>query len=352
MKKFLVLLLVGVMLLSLACCTETPSDPTSDVLTDTSTDSSASTSSEEEVEVDPVPNLVIANDQLQERVVIYDLDQYQTGDTLDDLEYWSAKTTHAAGVKYRTNTVFGDVIIVAGTRSQIIKYPSKEEVWGTGNSGNNPHSIEILPSGNIVIASSTGGTVRLFRTAALLEGGKSKANTFKDYKLKGAHGVLWDPEYEVLWAVGDDQLVAYSISGSGADEELVLMSGMGCPVSGGHDLSADYSDTRYLYLTGSDVYRFDKETDTLTTSFPQSSKLQDKSVKGFSNNPNGNFFKVIATGGKGTSWENFYKESWLTDTILYYERRVNHGTPFLKEIKLTSKKSAFYKTRAFCGEYQ
>lgn len=351
MKKFLVLLLVGVMLLSLACCTETPSDPTSDVPSDTSTDSSQNTSSNE-VEADPVPNLVIANDQLQERVVIYDLDQYQPGDTLDDLEYWSKKTTHAAGVKYRTNTVFGDVIIVAGTRSQIIKYPSGDEVWGTGNSGDNPHSIEILPSGNIVIASSTGGTVRLFRTAALLEGGKSKANTYKDYKLKGAHGVLWDPEYGVLWAVGDDQLVAYSISGSGADEELVPMSDMGCRVSGGHDLSADYTDTRYLYLTGSDVYRFDKETDTLTTTFPQSSKLQGKSVKGFSNNPNGNFFKVIATGGKGTSWEKFWKESWLTDTILYYERRVNHGTPFLKEIKLTSKKSAFYKTRAFYGEYQ
>ena len=86
MKKFLVLLLVGVMLFSLACCTEAPSDPTSDVPSDTSTDSSQNTSSNE-VEADPVPNLVIANDQLQERGVIYDLDQYQPGDTLDDLEY-------------------------------------------------------------------------------------------------------------------------------------------------------------------------------------------------------------------------------------------------------------------------
>jgi len=91
-----------------------------------------------------------------------------------------------------------------------------------------------------------------------------------DYELNGAHGVLWDPEYEVLWGLGGYELVAYAVSGSGTKEKISKISDMGTSIKNlgyGHDLQPDYTDTRYLYFTAGNVYRFDKETNK-AGSFP------------------------------------------------------------------------------------
>jgi hypothetical protein len=58
-----------------------------------------------------LPNKVIALDQRYQKAVIYNLNNYSAGKTLDDLEESSFTVGHAAGIKYRENTVFGNVII-------------------------------------------------------------------------------------------------------------------------------------------------------------------------------------------------------------------------------------------------
>ncbi|MBO5221213.1 MAG: hypothetical protein J6C26_02755 [Clostridia bacterium] len=366
MKKIFALLLCLSMVFALVACgggEETltdGSDASVDASTETSTDTSSNTSTNTngswgDLPEDTVPNLVIANDQIKERAVIYDLDAYEEGDTLDDLEVWSVPTGHAAGVKYREDTVFGDVVIVAGSQtSAIYKYPSKEVVWSTSNPGNNPHSIEILPSGNIVIANSTGNCLRVFSASAILDGNKGVAQKFTDYTLKGAHGVLWDPEYEVLWALGGYELAAYAISGTGTGEKLSKVGGMGCDISKlgyGHDLQPDYTDTRYLYFTAGNAYRFDKE-ENKAGSFPQASTMQQKEIKGFSNNPNGNVFTTGPLGGAGKFFANSSKESWLTDTIYFFTKKVVKDRVVVTKNEFVSESSAFYKVRAFYGQYQ
>ena len=47
------------------------------------------------------PMLVIWNDQMTERMVVYDLSAFEEGDVLEDVEVWSVPSGHAAGVKYR-----------------------------------------------------------------------------------------------------------------------------------------------------------------------------------------------------------------------------------------------------------
>lgn len=298
-------------------------------------------------------NMVMANDQLSKRLVIYDIDAYEEGDSLDDLEVWAVDTGHAAGLKYREDTVFGDVIIVAGSTSAIYSFPSGRKLWRTNSPGKNPHSVELLPSGNLVIASSTGGTVRLFYTSYILDRSWSKAEKYVDYTLEGAHGVLWDPEYRVLWALGNYELKAYRLQGEGHEETLVEDTDMTVKLPEGkywgHDLSPDYTDTRYLYITvGSCVMRVDKEEGVLIEDFQNHEILGGTNIKGFSNNPDGSFFIAGEAGGEGCSWQDWGNASWCTDSIYFcYD---NGGS--LEKLKLTSTESAFYKVRSFCGRYQ
>ena len=369
MKKIFAMILCLAMVFALVACGEgTPVDTASgtgsesgssdtsansgDGATDSDTDSSSTKSEWGNLPEDTVPNLVIANDQIKERAVVYDLDLYEEGDVLEDLEVWSVDTGHAAGVKYREDTVYGDVVIVAGSVSAIYKYPSKEVVWSTSNPGNNTHSIEILPSGNIVLANSTGNSLRMFYASAVLEDGPSQR--FVDYELKGAHGVLWDPEYDVLWALGGYELVAYSVSGSGTNEKLSKISGMGCDISDlgyGHDLQPDFTDTRYLFFTAGNVYRFDKETNK-AGGFPHSASMQLPEIKGFSNNPNDKYFSTGPLGGAGKFFADSWKEEWLTDTIIFYTKKAMRGKITIVTTAIYAESSAFYKVRSFYGKYQ
>ena len=96
------------------------------------------------------------------------------------------------------------------------------------------------------------------------------------------------------------------------------------------------------------VLKVDKLEHKLIANFFYSSLMTARNVKGFSNNPGGNFFITGELGGAGRSWDNASFESWCTDTIYFC---VFDGKTYTK-VKLTSSNSAFYKARAFCGAYQ
>lgn len=303
------------------------------------------------------PNKVMACDQRNGRIVIYDLDKYTQTKSLDSMEVRSFNVGHTGDVKYRTGTVFGDILLVTGDKSSantgMYNFSTGKSIWTTGSPGSNPHAIEILPSGNIVIASSTDGKVRLFKTAALITNDKTTANQYTDYTLEDAHGVLWDPTYRVLWALGRYELKAYTISGRGTGEKLVEMTSMSIALPegyrGGHDLSPDYTNTRYLYITvGEFALKIDKDEHKIITNFDHSNIMSAKNIKGFSNNPAGNFFITGELGGTGCVWDSDWYESWCTNTI--YFCRYSNNT--YEKIKLTSSKSAIYKARALCGTYQ
>ena len=368
MKRRAFSLLFALLMLFTAGCTPTEDNtdpaPTSGTQTDVqNTDSVSDTETDEKEEypLNKVKDLVIACDQRNTRLVIYDLSDMNEGDPLDDVEEWSVDlkghggATNLSGVKYREDTVFGDVIIAvaSGGFAGIIKYPSKEVIWETKSCGSNPHSIEILPNGNLVCASSNGNTLRIYHTSALLKGDKATADTYLQYNLYGAHGVLWDPTEEVLWALGDKELRAYGLVGEASEQKLTVLGGMGLPLPathpGGHDLSADFSDKNYLYVTtNKGVLRFNKEENAFATDYPFASVISTVCT-GFGNNLNGNFAISSRNGGKGTPWENASYASWCTDTI-QFARRTGEATMVKETYKAAD--SAFYKVRIFYGQYQ
>ena len=363
MKRIFAMLLCLCMVLALAACGGNGEGAqsggevkTEAAKTEASSDAASSDSGSGEGSAqskEQVPNKVMAIDQHNQKIIVYDLDKISAGDSLDLAEEWSVDA-QGAGLKYREDTVFGDVILLAGTPARMYSYPEGEILWSTNAPGTNPHSIEILPSGNIVIANSTGGTVRFFNTSALLDGDTAGAGKWHEYTLPGAHGVLWDPEYDVLWALGDDDLVAYTVSGTGTSQKLIKVNGMGAKLpekkNGGHDLAADLTDTRYLYLsTNAAVFRFDKEENELIERFDQYGKLSTTSVKGFGNNQNGNFFYCFPNHGPGTAWENEERADWCTDTIYFCYWKTEN---FMYKQAYVSDTAAFYKCRVFYGQYQ
>ncbi len=372
MKKALSLLILCVIMFSLCSCgTEgvpspgTQTNPGSVENTDATPDSSEKKDPAVTVEKNKMPtemtNMFLVCEQTRDQVVVYDMESYN-GENLEDNVVWSFRPTgnegktanSMSGAKFRTGTVFGDVVLMcaSGGYASMVTYPEKKVIWQVAKSGTNPHSIEILPDGNLVVASSTGATVRLYHTAELLQDPDAAVSTGVDYELKGAHGVLWDPKYQCLWAVGDDELVAYTLSGTGKSLQLVLdeTRGRKLPAGGGHDLSADFSDPDHLWVTvNSKVLHFNKAQNAFEKDFENSVFLSRPAVKGFGNNLNGHFFYCYPNGGPGRAWNKKSIAEWCTDTISY---AYYNESGQMRWTACVSKKYAYYKVVSFYGEYQ
>ena len=299
-------------------------------------------------------NFIIGNDQMTERMVVYDLNRISPEDALEKAEVFAFPSGHAAGMKFRENTVFGDVLLVAGGRGYMVSYPSGEILWSTDQTGNNTHSVEILPNGNLVFANSTGNDIRLFYTSALLHGDTEKAATYVSVPFGCTHGVLYDPVYECLWVIGEWELAAYRIVGEGTEQTVEPIEGKRYSLApyrnAGHDLAPDLMDSRYLYCTPAHgVLRFDKQTGLFDSSFASETLLQSYSYKSFTQAADGSYvYTTPYCEGRKNMFEGWRKGSWCTDFIGVL-RILPDGS--CSESRYFAESSAFYKSRAFCGRY-
>lgn len=143
----------------------------------------------------------------------------------------------------------------------VVSYPDKQKRWfvDAGRAAN-VHGIEILPNGNVVAAASTGAWVRVYTAS---QGATS--SHYAQFDMPDAHNVLWDPQRQVVWAVGGAQLVQLKVEGTDAAPTLRLIQTTPLPTLGGHDLSPAYGTTDQLYVTTEkQVYRFRKSSNTFT----------------------------------------------------------------------------------------
>lgn len=342
MKKLVLLLLGFGFLFSLAACTS--EEPSTDSNTDTDSDTGSTSS---RTEVYDGPELVIACDQKNERAVIYDLRQSE----LDGNELWEfaprrGSCVNISGVKYRNNAVLGEVVVLcaSGGYAGIVTYPGKEVLWQTDSAGNNPHSVELLPNGNLAVASSSGSTVRLYASSQT----GADASRYIEVELYGAHGVLWDPTLEVLWALGNYDLIAYRVGGTDAKptltEDTVLSTRL--PTMWGHDLAPVYGDSDRLWVTtDSHVYQFVKSTGAFERNYAGNRRISKSSVKGVGNFPESGAVALVAPDGT-------YRE-WNTSVIQYVRiQQSENGTVQTETETRTTKQSAYYKVRVFCSDYQ
>ncbi|MGX9919417.1 DUF6528 family protein [Streptomyces sp. NPDC002248] len=203
----------------------------------------------------------------------------------------------------------------------LVEYPSGDRRWaarvtdGGKPDDLNPHSLEILPSGNIAVACSASGEVRLYAAS------QSPTSTdFTTVPLPGAHGVQWHAASGLLWALGDTELVAFRPTGAPGQERLTREKGTRIRVDlagtpSGHDLYAVSGQPDLMWVsTGSSVFQYSLSADAFQTfSGASSCAAQPGGVKSISN---------VGLSVAMTAPDGNLDKSWWTKSV-----RVEGGDP-------------------------
>lgn len=278
--------------------------------------------------------LVALTNQGNSHLEVYDISD---GKLDDSSLVWSYKLPYynIAGTKFRHSEQHGDVALAVCGNGYgcMISYPEGKLLWRTEAAANNPHSIELMPNGVIAIASSTGGEVRFFTTDKNLSRTASAS-----VKLEDAHGVLWDDEKQVLWAVGRTVLTAYRVTLE--DGKVTVTEGTPLratiPSDHAHDLAPVYGNKNELWITtGSHVYRFDKTKKTFSTAYAGHESLDRGAIKGVGNFEDGSLVYIFPDGAF---------KSWTSQSAIF----LRGG----EKLTLSSASGHFYKIRVWDTRYQ
>ena len=282
--------------------------------------------------------LVALTNQGKSQLEVYDISK---GKLDDSSRVWSYKMPiyNIAGTKRRYSAKYGDVALAVCGRSYgcMISYPEGKLLWHTWAAANNPHSIELMPNGVIAIASSYGGRVRFFNPNR-----KTLRGYAASVPLEDAHGVLWDDDRQVLWAIGRNVLTAYHVEltekgGVAVTEDHDLRTTI--PSNNAHDLVPVYGNKDEIWITTSPhVYRFNKVTGTFSTDYEGKESLDKGSIKGVGNFDDGSIVFIYPDG-------KF--KSWTSQTACFL-----NAADGMKQEVLRSADGHFYKIRIWDTRYQ
>lgn len=282
------------------------------------------------------PYLVALTNQGNSHLEVYDISD---GKLDDSSLVWSCKMPYynIAGTKFRHSEEHGDVALAVCGNGYgcMVSYPEGKLIWSTEAAANNPHSIELMPNGVIAIASSTGGEVRFFTTDK-----KTSRTASATVALEDAHGVLWDDEKQILWAIARTVLTAYRVTLDGGKVTVTEQTNLRAtiPSDYAHDLAPVYGSPNELWITtGSHVYRFNKISKTFTTDYEGHEVLDRSGIKGIGNFDDGSIVYIYPDGA--------YK-SWTSKSAFF----LKNGTAASET--LTSADGHFYKIRVWDTRYQ
>ncbi|GAA0597288.1 DUF6528 family protein [Streptomyces crystallinus] len=162
----------------------------------------------------------------------------------------------------------------------------------------NPHTVELLPDGNIAVAASTGGFVRVYTASQGVRSG-----VHASFTLPGAHGLLWDKGSGLLWALGERLLVGLAVEGGAASPRLTAARTVTLPEPGGHDLARALGAESQLWLSTSvHVRRYAVGTGAFVP-YPDQAAVDRASVKSVSQNPvTGQLLTVSPEPGSPCPW--------------------------------------------------
>jgi hypothetical protein len=295
---------------------------------------------------------VVAGDQASNQLIAFDpaVADWNSSSAVK----WSWKPTSTRGFSSAEISGMGNVsdfklrdtdagqrFVVAASAGlvAIADYPSGNRIWGKVLSGN-LHSAELLPDGNIAVAASTGGWVRVYNSSQ-----GSSASGYAQYNLTAAHATLWDPSIMRLWVIGQDPataqniLTALRVGGTAASPTLVEDTSRRAflPSSGGHDVSPYNHDPGKLWVsTAGGVYLYDKTTKTFTV--PASGNRT--SVKSIGNQPSGQLVETKPDTTKSPAGACSV-DTWCTDTVDFY-------SPDMTRRRIGAQ---FYKARVWSPYY-
>ena len=363
--------------------TETASDPVSETKTDSGTDtktdtstnsgSSGGTQNSDAVLYDPtIEHKFIATDITNHSIVVFDLNlcegdfQLLKEDDVAVIWEWDADEDPnctgnvGAGIdsaKYRYSEYYKRDVIIACSSSGwagVIDYEAKSLLWEY-QVGNGPHSIEMLPNGDVVVACSSDPGALAY---VPLSAGATRPVSSIDSLY--CHGVSWDPENEWLWVLEDDGVYAATIKNMGTMEGKIqrvngLKFAFANGETGGHAFSPVGGEPgKYWASSGKYLWQFDSVEETLTRSYARSSTLTAKTnIKGIASFADGTVVQTVSQmGGKGATTYD-----WSCDGFRIITREMSTGkVPTPKDVvtivQFENSHREFYKVQPFTKEYQ
>ncbi|WP_299530196.1 DUF6528 family protein [Ulvibacterium sp.] len=138
----------------------------------------------------------------------------------------------------------------------------------------NAHSVELLPNNRVAVALSTakgGNSVEIYDIS------RSGIPIFWD-SLYSGHGLVWNPKRERLYALGYDEIRAYSLQDWTSDlPKLRMERCWKLPETGGHDLFAPNWD-QLLVSSSKKVWKFTISPGSFSPFDPIANEEKVKSV--------------------------------------------------------------------------
>lgn len=204
------------------------------------------------------PVRVMATEQRDVRVVML---KPQTAPDVDSEVVWEWRPSEDPGIPASARSAFdnldecksrdgGRTILVTASGGAFAELDTaSRSVRAFGIVGGNPHSVERLPDGRYVVASSDGNRL----TVVDLNGHPLEPDLQKQvrYPLEFAHGVEWDAEGNCLWAIGMKEIekLAYD-PGTMKLKKLAGYRLADVGMSIGHDLVLESAPGGKLRFTG------------------------------------------------------------------------------------------------------
>lgn len=234
------------------------------------------------------------------------------------------------GRKMLVTASMGGVAIVEIPSGKTLLYKSvtaPSETWRDAN----PHSAEMLPDGNIAVASSFG------KRNLILLGVPEKFSSPEDIRefpmeFLSAHGVVWDESHEILWVLGYEELAGFKYNFDKQNPSVKKIFSAQILTNGkqfdGHDL-VFAPETPFLIMTGdSEVRLFDTRTRKFATVRIFKDKLKSISM-------------LPQKCGSATITVKPEKEYWA-ETVRFFSKNF----PVVGNMGAETK---FYKARWYCG---
>lgn len=214
---------------------------------------------EETIDLDKATKVMILTEQAKNRIVMIDQPtgkvawEWTAADSgLSAAEQaWFDLPDEAKPVYNRTCVL----VTASGGGVALIRIADKKAMF-YAKPGGNPHSAEVLPDGNVVVASSTGNLLSVY----VYNGADSYVSRPAfTMPVHSAHNVVWDRKRGCLWTATGAQLLKLAYNGKRTDPELTQVRSydMAAGNTDAHDLAPVCGEDAMYVSTNQHVYKFD-----------------------------------------------------------------------------------------------
>ncbi|SEL51255.1 DUF6528 family protein [Streptacidiphilus jiangxiensis] len=183
----------------------------------------------------------------------------------------------------KPRTVDGRRLLLCGASEGLalaVDHPTGRVRWAAVARDVNVHTLELLPDGDVAVAGSEPGEVRVYPAAC-----GPRGDRFASLALPGARGLCWDAAHGVLWALGARQLVALTVGGTTAAPTLETAARVALPTPTGHDLDHVAASRGRLWVTTVEqVLQFDTATASFV-GYPEQGDVDTPDTKSVGDDP-------------------------------------------------------------------